>query len=71
MQTAEHGYGDEIAFAAHSFLCWRLPTQSLMRTRGVVVVFDELFEEPLQMPLVQHDDMIQHLPAPRAPVNRP
>jgi hypothetical protein len=37
----------------------------------MVILLQILPQEPLQMPLVQHDDMIQHLPAPRAPVNRP
>ena len=48
VQAAQHGDRDEFAFAGEGFLRWRLPAQSLMRARGVVVVVHVLSEQPLQ-----------------------
>ena len=43
----------------------RFAGQSLMRPFGVVIVVDELAEEPFKMAFAQWDDMIEKLPAER------
>ena len=41
----------------------RVTVQPLVRTSNVVVIVDELIEQPLEMALVQHDDVVEKLAA--------
>ena len=59
MKTAEHRHRDNLAFARWRLGQRRVSGQSLVRTGGVIVVFDELAQEPLQVSLIQHDDVVQ------------
>ena len=44
----------------------RLAAEPLVRSRGVVVVFDELAKEPLEVALTQRDDVIEEFPPQRS-----
>jgi hypothetical protein len=56
VQPAPYRHGDEFAFAAEDLLHWRLPAQSLMRARRMVILREVLPEQPFQVSLVQRDD---------------
>ncbi len=40
---------------------WRLATEPLMRTPGMIVALDQLAEEPLKIALAWRDDVIEKL----------
>ena len=74
MESAHHRHGDEFALTRRRLRHRRFSGKPLMRSRGVVVVLDELSQEPLQVSLVEHDHVVQQLP-PEGPdeltVSRP
>jgi len=63
VEAAEYGDGDQLTFAAESLLRWRVTAQPLMWPRWMVVLHQVFPQQPLQMAVVQHDDMIQQLSA--------
>jgi len=65
METTDHGYGDEFALVCHSRERQRVTAQALMCAHRVAVVVQVFCEQPLQMTLFQHDDMVEQLPAQR------
>lgn len=61
VQAAQHRNGDKLALARRRLGPRCFSGKSLMRASDVIVVLDELPQEPLQVSVVQHGDVIQEL----------
>lgn len=69
VQTSEDGRRHELARPrdVEGFIRdRRLAAEALVRSLGVVVVVDELVEEPFEVALAQRDDVVEKLAAQRA-----
>ena len=68
MQTSQYRNGDEFAWAREFWRrCMRnrrVAVQALMWSCDVIILLDELSQQPFKMTLVEHDHMVEHL-APR------
>ena len=65
MQTSQYRNGNEFALVRDFWRLWvrnrRVTLQALVRPGHMIILFDELLQEPFQMTLAQHDHIVKDL----------